>query len=44
MAIICPRCGREYDITLFAFWSRVKCDCGINLWLDPEKGVVTEEQ
>jgi len=28
MAIICPRCGREYDITLFQFGRTITCDCG----------------
>jgi DNA-nicking Smr family endonuclease len=28
MAILCPDCGREYDITLFEFRHTVTCDCG----------------
>jgi translation initiation factor IF-2 len=28
MAINCPRCGAEYDVTLFQFGHRVRCDCG----------------
>jgi len=28
MAIICPRCGKEYDVTLFEFGQTVTCDCG----------------
>jgi DNA-directed RNA polymerase subunit RPC12/RpoP len=28
MSIRCPRCGREYDVTLFQFGKRVKCPCG----------------
>lgn len=28
MAISCPGCGRQYDITLFQFEKSVKCDCG----------------
>ena len=28
MAILCPNCGREYDVTLFQFGARVACDCG----------------
>ncbi len=33
MAIICPKCKRQYDITLFQFGRTIKCDCGyvINL-------------
>jgi hypothetical protein len=28
MAVICPRCGRQYDPTLFEFGRRVPCECG----------------
>jgi len=28
MAVICPKCGRQYDVTLFQFGLGVKCDCG----------------
>jgi dsDNA-specific endonuclease/ATPase MutS2 len=28
MAILCPRCGRQYDVTLFSFGASVDCDCG----------------
>ncbi|NQT81677.1 hypothetical protein HQ563_01535 [bacterium] len=28
MAITCPRCGRQYDITLFEFGRRLVCECG----------------
>jgi hypothetical protein len=28
MAIRCPNCGAEYDVTLFAFGRRLHCDCG----------------
>ena len=28
MAVCCPRCGHEYDITLFSFGATVRCDCG----------------
>lgn len=28
MAVICPRCRRQYDVTLFQFGRGVKCDCG----------------
>ncbi len=28
MAIVCPRCGRQYDFTLFQFGRAVRCDCG----------------
>lgn len=28
MSITCPRCGAEYDVTLFAFGRTVECTCG----------------
>ncbi len=28
MAVLCQKCGRQYDITLFQFGQTVKCDCG----------------
>ena len=28
MAILCPDCGAEFDVTLFAFGNTVRCDCG----------------
>ena len=28
MAITCPRCGAEFDATLFQFGHRVRCGCG----------------
>ena len=28
MALVCPRCGRQYDITLFEFGRSVTCECG----------------
>jgi dsDNA-specific endonuclease/ATPase MutS2 len=28
MAILCPVCGRSYDVTLFEFGHGVVCDCG----------------
>jgi dsDNA-specific endonuclease/ATPase MutS2 len=31
MAIICPRCKSQYDITLFQFGNTVKCDCGYEI-------------
>jgi hypothetical protein len=31
MAITCPRCGAGFDVTLFQFGHRVRCDCGAEL-------------
>lgn len=28
MAIVCPGCGHEYDVTLFEFGHTLTCDCG----------------
>lgn len=28
MAVICPKCKSQYDITLFQFGRTLKCDCG----------------
>jgi hypothetical protein len=28
MAIVCPGCGTEYDVTLFAFERELRCSCG----------------
>ena len=44
MAIICPKCKHQYDVTLFQFGSVVECDCGARIKLDPRKGIVLENQ
>jgi hypothetical protein len=31
MAITCPRCGSEFDATLFQFGQRVRCHCGVEI-------------
>jgi len=31
MAIICPKCKNQYDITLFEFGRTLKCDCGYQI-------------
>ena len=31
MAYACPRCGRQYDATLFEFGRAVRCVCGREL-------------
>jgi hypothetical protein len=40
MAIVCPDCSREFDITLFQFGRALVCDCGrvidpLDWWLGP---------
>lgn len=44
MAITCPKCKHQYDVTLFGFGNIVKCDCGARIKLDPRKGVILEEK
>jgi hypothetical protein len=52
MAVVCPRCNRQYDITLFQFGRRVVCECGeviqrdafIRAGRDERKGRMTPEQ
>jgi len=36
MSIKCPRCGAEFDVTLFTFDRAVQCDCGA--WMDLASG------
>ena len=36
MAITCPRCRAGYDVTLFQFGHRLRCDCGA--WVDLASG------
>ena len=36
MAIACPQCGAGFDVTLFQFGHRVRCDCGA--WVDLRSG------
>jgi putative protease len=36
VAIVCPRCGAGYDVTLFQFDRRIRCDCGA--WVDLQRG------
>ena len=36
MAIKCPQCGAEYDVTLFTFGRRIRCECGA--WVDVAVG------
>lgn len=36
MALKCPQCGAEYDVTLFTFGRGIRCDCGS--WVDMNEG------
>jgi putative protease len=42
MAITCPRCGAGFDVTLFQFGHRVRCDCGE--WVKLESGHVISDE
>ncbi len=42
MAITCPRCGAGFDVTLFQFGHRVRCDCGA--WVDLQRGHVVSDR
>jgi len=44
MAITCPGCGHQFDVTLFEFGNTVECNCGTKIRLDPEKGVITQNE
>jgi len=36
VAVLCKRCGRQYDVTLFQFGRTVRCDCGEEVGLGAE--------
>jgi hypothetical protein len=36
MAVTCPQCRAEYDVTLFTLGRRIRCDCGA--WVDVAVG------
>jgi len=38
VAIPCPSCGREYDITLFQFGRTIQCTCGTRVGLEKRIG------
>ena len=44
MAVRCPKCAREYDITLFAFGSSVSCICGEEVMLAHEERSAPSER
>lgn len=39
MAIQCPNCGREYDVTLFQFGHTIHCTCGARVGLEKRIGL-----
>lgn len=38
MAVPCPECGREYDVTLFQFGRTIHCTCGARVGLEKRLG------
>jgi hypothetical protein len=38
MSVPCPRCGRGYDATLFAFGRTIDCACGERVGVEPHRG------
>ncbi len=50
MAVRCPYCGREYDVTLFEFEKTIRCVCGRMVKLehieffDEEELLIEEEK
>jgi uncharacterized protein with PIN domain len=38
VAIPCPGCGREYDVTLFQFGRTIHCTCGFRVGLEQRLG------
>ncbi len=40
MAIRCPKCKREYDVTLFEFGKNITCECGYSLGLKHEELII----
>lgn len=38
MAISCPGCGRQYDVTLFQFGRTIHCTCGTRVGLEQRLG------
>jgi hypothetical protein len=42
MAITCPKCAAEFDITLFQFGRGIHCDC--DQWVELDRGHVIEQE
>jgi DNA-directed RNA polymerase subunit RPC12/RpoP len=40
MAIRCPRCGREFDVTMFEFGREVICSCGRRITLEQRQDLI----
>jgi len=49
MAIVCPKCHRQFDVTLFQFGKPVRCECGhlvdpLDWWLGPDPADLRKEE
>lgn len=44
MAVPCPRCGREYDVSLFEFGRTLWCTCGSRVGLAPRRRPARSER
>lgn len=42
MSILCPGCGRGYDVSLFSFGRTLHCNCGARVGPEPRLGPPTE--
>ena len=43
MAVTCPECGREYDVTLFQYGRTIHCTCGAREGLEHRTGIPHRE-
>jgi hypothetical protein len=44
MAVRCPECGRDYDVTLFCFGGSVRCVCGEDVIFAHEERCIPESR
>lgn len=43
MSVFCTRCGREYDITLFAYGRTIECACGMRVGREMKVQIIHRE-
>lgn len=44
MAVRCPECGRDYDVTLFCCGGSVRCECGEEVIFAHEERCIQESR
>ena len=44
MAVRCPECGRDYDVTLFCFGGSVRCVCGEEVIFAHEERCISDSR